>query len=187
MNFENAFKGRWPRKKEPNSSSSTGQAAAGSSSYLPTSSPMSSTQPQQGPGFTGGISSSYPLPQYNRLPVSSDPQHPLRVLHDLFLYSPTSRKGWFNHTAHATFLRQLFFTIWYRPEWIPLFELDKIPEGQKMPKSKDIHDWLPIKDGVEKPWSLSEYQKGLEGYSSVRPGAICGRVLHRYERTYTCK
>jgi hypothetical protein len=189
MDFQSAFKNRWSRKKDTTPSPSSGPVASSSSSTIPPlpaqfMSASSSTPPpvSSPPSYTTT------LPHYNRLPISNEPTHPLRVLYDLFLYSPHSRKGWFNSTAHATILRQLFFSIWYNPDWLNLFELDNSPDGSRMPTSKDINDWIHSdEDGMEKPWRLSDFQKKMRAESDVAPGRACGKVLERYDRTYTCK
>lgn len=166
MNIDSAFRGRWARRADPTS-------------------PIPMDSRAVSPDHPLHLHNS--LPTYTRLPVSPDQQHPLRKLHDLLVYSPHSRHGWFNNTAHATFLRQLFFSIWYKPEWIALFDLDRHPDGVKMPSSKNIHDWIYSDELLnEKPWSLSEYQKRING-KTKRPGKTCGKVMQRMDRTYTCK
>ena len=182
MDFQNAFKNRWSRKKETPSPS----ASHASSSSLPQQYPFppSSTPPP----MSASRAYTSALPHYNRLPITNDTTHPLRVLYDLFLYSPHSRKGWFNSTAHATILRQLFFSIWYNSEWLDLFELKQSPDGAKMPVSKDITDWISSdEEGMEKQWRLSDYQAGVRKEPAVARGRSCGKVLERYDRTYTCK
>lgn len=183
MDFQSAFKNRWSRKKEPATSPSAPVAA--SSSTLPQYPHPSSSTP---PPMSASKAYTAALPHYNRLPISNEATHPLRVLYDLFLYSPHSRKGWFNATAHATILRQLFFSIWYNQEWMGLFELDSDPDGSRMPTSKDINDWVfSDEEGMEKPWRLKDYQRGLRTKPEVSPGRSCGKVMERYDRTYTCK
>jgi len=69
-----------------------------------------------------------------------------------------------------------------------LFELDSDPDGSRMPTSKDINDWVfSDEEGMEKPWRLKDYQRGLRTKPEVSPGRSCGKVMERYDRTYTCK
>ncbi|KAK4688583.1 hypothetical protein P7C73_g1533, partial [Tremellales sp. Uapishka_1] len=67
----------------------------------------------------------------------------------------------------------------------------------KVPSLKSTSDWLVADDVVgERAWSLNEYQKQAEearrskGKGTVRQprlGAICGRLMQRFERSYTCR
>ena len=120
-------------------------------------------------------------------PTQNGPQHPHRILSDLITYSHYSRGGKFTSTAHATVLRQLFQTIWRQPEWIRLF--DMTPEdAAQMPGSKSMSDWLWLgEDGLERGWKLSEAQKKVEQTGPKTRGKCCGKILHRFDRTYSCK
>jgi E3 ubiquitin-protein ligase UBR1 len=139
-------------------------------------------------GFISGLYGS-PTPP-SSLPFSSDAH---RSLNDLFQTGHIQRAGRFSHTARAYVLRQLFHTIWQRPEWVALFGL----EGEKVPQPKSLSDWLlQDENGGEKSWSLAEVQKradargvrmGKAPLRVVKPGRTCGKVLQRFERTYTCK
>jgi len=57
-----------------------------------------------------------------------------------------------------------------------------------MPSSKDINDWIySDEEGMERPWRLSDFQKTTRKEPNIAPGRACGKVLERYDRTYTCK
>ncbi|ORX38539.1 ubiquitin-protein ligase [Kockovaella imperatae] len=157
--------------------------------------------PWSGPPWNPGISpaSSSPwgtnqplprdprLPAFTTLPIPTEPSHPHRILHDLINYSHYSRHGRFTSTAHATVLRQLFQTVWRKPEWVPFF--DMAPEDAAgMPGSKSMSDWLWLgEDGLERGWKLSEAQSKVEKTSPPSRGKSCGKILHRFDRTYSCK
>ena len=127
------------------------------------------------------------LPIFTSLPVPAEPSHPHRILHDLINYSHYSRNGRFTSTAHATVLRQLFQTVWRRPECVRFFDMTP-DESARMPGSKIMSDWLWLADdGLEKGWKLSEAQKKVEPTLPPRKGRSCGKILNRYDRTYSCK
>ncbi len=125
-------------------------------------------------------------------PLSSSSE-PHKSLNELLQIGHLQRQGRFTHTARATILRQLFHTIWQRSEWVAFFGL----EGEKVPQPKSLSDWLSLDElGNEKSWSLSECQKRVEAkrvragkvpLKVVKRGRTCGKVLQRFERTYTCK
>lgn len=118
---------------------------------------------------------------------------PHRLLNDLFQNGHLQRGGRFSAIPRATILRQLFQTIWQKPEWIGLFGVER----ETIPHLKSLHDWVTQdENGDDRSWSLSEAQERAEagrvraGKSPLRVvkrGRTCGKVLQRYERTYTCK
>ena len=190
MNFESAFRNMWTRKKDPSPSSSTDPLPA--PDPVASSSTSSSAQPPPAPttsNHPNNMLFTQSLPHPSRLPISAEPNHPLRKLHELFSTSPYSKRGWTSATPHATVLRQIFFSIWPQQlDFLPYYELDLDALGRKMPLSKDIVDWInPDEQGFEQPWTLSGYQNRVRPEVEFRPGRSCGKVLQRMTRTYSCK
>lgn len=70
--------------------------------------------------------------------------------------------------------------------------------GPRIPSWDNLHEWLaPANEGFgpDQIWSLYETQKAVEErYKRAgkitrrpKPGAVCGKVLQRFDRTYICK
>ena len=180
MSVEWGLRSPWSRANKTPTSASSSSAQAN---------PLSTSSAQQSPVDQSTGRRWHPLPpQRTAIPVPAEHDHPRRVLHELFLYSPHSRLGVFDNTAHATVVRQLFFSIWHNPEWLPLFQLDQDEEGGKMPNSKLINDWLRVDaNSLTKSWRLSDYQRAHRKEPVMIPGRPCGKVIRRFERTYSCK
>lgn len=129
----------------------------------------------------------------SNLPLVASSSEPHKALNELFQNGHVQRSGRFSHTARANVLRQLYHTVWQRPEWLSLFGL----EGEKVPQPKTLSDWLIQDDnGNEKSWSLNEAQSradarraraGKAPIRHIKPERVCGKVLQRFTRTYTCK
>ncbi|WWC63263.1 uncharacterized protein I303_105863 [Kwoniella dejecticola CBS 10117] len=121
---------------------------------------------------------------------------PHRLLSEILATSHTQRDGRFSNSMKAALIRNLFQCIWQKQEWIKYF----LPpsEDSELPSFNYSNDWL-VSDqdtSMTKPWSLKEAQdraeaaslaKGKGSIRKVRNGTICGKVLNRFERTFTCK
>lgn len=136
----------------------------------------------------------YKAPPWVKIPVPQDPYDQHRIFYDVLNHSVVQRRGNWVTQSHAMVLRQVFQTIWQSKEWADCFglfgnELDEEGEGEKIIGSKNVSDWIKLDDhGIEHSWSLSDYQKRM----GIRPstmelGRACGKVLQRFDRTYTCK
>ncbi|BEI86836.1 hypothetical protein CcaverHIS002_0701820 [Cutaneotrichosporon cavernicola] len=118
----------------------------------------------------------------------------------------------FSPHERAQVVRQLYKTILNQPEWVDAFfpDAEDSPnaDGQgpsssapssPVPPWDELREWLiPMNDSTYEPqrcWSLLETQRGIEeqnrraGRPGRKPklGAVCGKVLQRYDRTYICK
>jgi hypothetical protein len=110
-----------------------------------------------------------------------------KYLHDLLTQLPLQRAGNFTASSHATLVRQLFSTIWQKD----LIRHWDIERGD-YPSGKELGDWVKRDEhGIEVGWSLHEAQNRViarkGGNVRVRKGRLCGKILQRYERTYSCK
>ncbi|KAL1406424.1 E3 ubiquitin-protein ligase ubr1 [Vanrija albida] len=117
----------------------------------------------------------------------------------------------------ATVTRQLYLCILNRPEWAACFLGDgesippngagtdsEDPSGSAsssrassltLPSWDNLNEWLvpgTEQFGPERTWSLLDVQQAAEETRrkpprKPKPGAVCGKVLQRYDRTYICK
>ncbi|WWC90739.1 uncharacterized protein L201_005676 [Kwoniella dendrophila CBS 6074] len=177
------------------SSSSSNQASTSStnrnSTFMPTSSTSSSSSQLQNPNFT-------------TLP----PTDPFKSLSELLNSSNLAKEGKLTNSIKAALIRNLFQCIWQKSEWKkyflpPLSNID-IVNGEDdqlyIPNFNNYNDWLiqyeddPFNN--PKPFSLKRAQdtlneisvaKGKGSIRKIRNGTICGKVLNRFERTFTCK
>lgn len=164
--------------------------------------------PPWGGRSVAGAFASYPLspgvPRAGAVPrdaaISSNSDNPHRLLFDLIHVAHTSRQGRFSGSVQATIVRQLYLTIWSRPEWARLFLVDQgrtngpgeSSQVEHPPSMKNVEDWVKA-EGI---WSLNNWQDKVEvrrrragklPVRRVRPGTSCGKIMQRYERSYTCK
>ncbi|WVR07574.1 hypothetical protein IAU60_004616 [Kwoniella sp. DSM 27419] len=139
-------------------------------------------------------------PNHQPYPSLADPH---RALNELLHHAHLQRGGRFSNNIRATVVRALYHTIWQAPEWQDLFLspedfLDEAQTGDTaLPSLGDLSRWTTVDEqGITRPWSLKEAQKkaeqrrkkaGKEPNRKVRLGQHCGRVLQRFERTYSCK
>lgn len=106
----------------------------------------------------------------------------------------------------AAITRQLYSCVLARPEWRECFlpsSSDEASSSTSVPSWDNLYEWLVPSQGPaqgdgfgpEKTWSLYAAQQAIEdkarkaGKSTKqpKPGAVCGKVLQRYDRTYICK
>lgn len=112
----------------------------------------------------------------------------------------------------AAITRQLYSCVLERPEWRECFlpssedpssSSSSSSTATSVPSWDNLYEWLVPSQGPasgdgfgpEKTWSLYDAQQAIEekarkaGKSTKRPkpGAVCGKVLQRYDRTYICK
>ncbi|OCF37903.1 ubiquitin-protein ligase [Kwoniella heveanensis BCC8398] len=123
------------------------------------------------------------------------PSDPHKALSELLQQSHLQRGGRFSNTVKAAVVRALYQTIWQRGDWQALF----IPSREKrhIPSVQSLDDWVIHGDNeTSKIWSCRAAQKqvekrrkesGEEPLARIREGQICGKVLQRFERTFTCK
>ncbi|WVQ99973.1 hypothetical protein IAU59_007116 [Kwoniella sp. CBS 9459] len=143
--------------------------------------------PAQSSAFLGGALSP------NQLLIG--PSDPHKALSDLLQQSHLARGGKFSNTVKATLVRALYQTIWQRPEWQALF-IASSGMGD-IPSALNLNDWIVTEENESsKIWSCHAAQKaieekraerGEEPLARRRQGRICGKVLQRFERTFTCK
>lgn len=118
----------------------------------------------------------------------------------------------FSPPERAQVIRQLYKTILNQPEWVEAFfpdAEDGINSGAPgsssstasglIPPMDELREWLiPMTESTYEPqrcWSLLEAQRAIEERNrragrpgrKPKPGAVCGKVLQRYDRTYICK
>lgn len=123
------------------------------------------------------------VPRYFSAPATD----PHRALYEALQNGWQERNGRFTTTVKATLTKLLFTSICPKPEWLPLY----LMEGDKW-LNRTLGEWL-VRDDVESsvPWSLRDHQRRFKARRKVRPeprpGKVCGKTLHRYDRTYTCK
>nr|XP_019011443.1 ubiquitin-protein ligase [Kwoniella pini CBS 10737]OCF50224.1 ubiquitin-protein ligase [Kwoniella pini CBS 10737] len=121
---------------------------------------------------------------------------PHRFLSEILATSHIQRDGRFSNSMKAALMRSLFQCIWQKQDWIKYF----LPpdEDITIPSFSHLNDWLMNENDtfITKSWSLKEAQdkadasllaKGKGSIRKVRNGTICGKVLNRFERTFTCK
>ncbi|KAK8854813.1 hypothetical protein IAR55_003552 [Kwoniella newhampshirensis] len=130
---------------------------------------------------------------------------PHRVLSEIITHSHLQRGARFTNNTRSAIVRQLFQTLWQRPEWASLFlplehgHIDEEGEPEVLPRADNLDSWL-VEDHVGsvgmKAWSLTDTQKRVEEtrkrarkepWKKARQGQICGKVFQRFERTFTCK
>lgn len=140
--------------------------------------------------ITSSVVSRLATPQApGKLQEHLDPHKTLcDVLHDLPVRSGYS----FNHAAHGTLLRYLFNTVYCRAEWIPFL----LPDDEPVPLPRDAESWAWREGGEDRVYSLSQTQRDVNaqrlegGKSPTRPilrGKVCGKMIKRSDRTYTCR
>lgn len=123
------------------------------------------------------------VPRY----FSAAPSDPQRGLYESLQHSWHERNGRFTTTVKATLTRNLFWAICPSNEWLPYYMMD----GDKW-LTRTLGEWL-VRDDLESsvPWSLRDHQRRIRAKRKIRPearpGRVCGKTLHRYDRTYTCK
>jgi E3 ubiquitin-protein ligase UBR1 len=117
---------------------------------------------------------------------TSDPH---RQLHDLLQHSAHHRSGRWSPSVKASALRALFTSIWQSEEWLAYFDVLE----ERKPAQWGLGEWLGHDETGRKAWKLSEHQarmrekRGKEREEVPKQGRMCGKTLHRYDRTYTCK
>ncbi|EAL20444.1 hypothetical protein CNBE3650 [Cryptococcus deneoformans B-3501A] len=126
-------------------------------------------------------------------PSRNERRDPHRGLSDLLNSAHLQHGARWSNNVKASILRQLWQTVWQDPQWIQYF----VPEGTHVPVYDNLWEWLvDTPDGPSKPWTLSEKQAQIEeerkseGKKPIwtrRKGQICGKVMQRHDRTYTCK
>lgn len=130
--------------------------------------------------------------------------NPHQMLHDLLQGAPSAKSGRWSSSTRAGVVRCIFLTFLQNPEYLPFFELDGDNGGNGPPLQWTLGDWVTLKDTGDENFSLAEAQKRArraraDGSSSAgkgkekerpkprRRGKLCGKTLHRYDRTYTCR
>jgi hypothetical protein len=107
------------------------------------------------------------------------------ILQDLLDTAHDLSSGRFTSSTQATIVRQLYLTFLRKEhDWIKFFLKDE----KQVPNHKSLYAWLE-RDvyGGDRFWSLNKRQRRNGRVDLVNPGAICGRVMQRFERSYTCK
>lgn len=123
------------------------------------------------------------------------PEHlePLKALCDVLEDLADEPDLGFRTSSRAQLLRYLYNTLYCKAEWIPFL----LPDDHPVPVPRDTDAWAWRDElGSEMSYSLSEIQRRLERtrislgkrpVRDVKEGAICGKTLKRFDRTYTCK
>lgn len=161
----------------------------------PLSSPLDSS-PRSNPVAKSDSPLVMPLNLFSRSannPSRNEQHDPHRGLSDLLNSSHLQHGARWSNNVRASILRQLWQTVWQDPHWIQYF----VPEGTQVPVYDNIWEWLvDTPNGPSTPWTLSakqaqiEEQRKAEGKQRIwipRQGQICGKVMQRHDRTYTCK
>ncbi|WRT68366.1 uncharacterized protein IL334_005342 [Kwoniella shivajii] len=130
------------------------------------------------------------------------PTEPHKALSEILANAHISREGKFSNSTKAALIKGLYQTIWQKQEWIKYFlpvssSNNHDHNDTTLPSFGNLGDWLiSDENGNTKPWSMSQAQSNLENQfkdkgkqplRKVRNGMICGKVLQRFERTFTCK
>lgn len=147
--------------------------------------------PQQPHPHLGRPPPDYPHP-FPDPPPSDNP-------HDRLVYflnaQSFSSAGVFTSSVRTRVIQRVLLTLVSDPAWHRFL----LPPGgtQLLPSVNDPHGYVWTDEyGVIRTWGLHSLQQradeervaqGKEPVRKQRPGKMCGRVLHRNERTYTCK
>lgn len=121
-----------------------------------------------------------------------DPTDPHTHLRNFLHTSPYASNGHFSNSTKVKLFKLLYQSSWYKPEWLGYFWVDGEPWTDK-----PMQDWIKVgENGQEVFWSLKEYQKGVEERARAegrrspgvqKRGRTCGKMLKRFERTYSCR